>query len=132
MKEQIIKRLTRNLVLTFIISCIVIAVTFPIFYYKRMGSTEVSSGVALFIIGGFVFSFFLSVLSLPVFFNVNEKIRNNRLCSALTFFLLPLSFAATLFLNTHPDLLPIDFIMTLPFLVLEVYFYIDFRKSCGK
>jgi len=130
MKKRIINRLTRNLVLTFFISCILTAISIFIFYNKQLGSLEGNSGVFLFIIGGCISSFVLTILSTPAYLNIYDEIRTDSTRSFLAFFLLPILFIITIvFFNGESDIWPLYLILTLPFILTQIYFYKDFKKT---
>ena len=130
MKKLIIRQLLKNLLLTFVISFGLTTISILLFYNKEMGSLEGNSGVTLFIIGGFILSLTMTILSTTVFLNIYDPIRNDKLRSFLTFFLLPILLTFIIFLsNKDFDMLPLYLILTMPFLLTQSYFYRQFRKS---
>ncbi len=130
MKNKIIRRLTRNLILTFFISCILTTITILIFYNKQMGSLEGNTGISLFIIGGFLLSFVMTVLSTTVYLNIYDTIRNDNIRCLLTFFLLPIFVLMTIFFtNGNFEMWTLYLVLCVPFIATQIFFYINFKKT---
>jgi hypothetical protein len=133
MRKQIIYRLTRNLILAFFISCVLTSLLILICYNNNLGSLEGNSGVALFIIGGCISSLVLTILSTTVYLNIFDKIRADSVHSFLTFFLLPTLFTiAIIVCNIDSDIWLLYLILTLPFIMIQIYFYRDYKKVSTK
>jgi len=133
MKKLIIRRLLKSLLLTFVISFVLTTISILIFYNKQMGSLEGNSGITLFVIGGFLLSLTMTILSTTVFLNIYDTIRNDKLCCFLTFFLLPILLTLIICLsNKDFDMLPLYLILTIPFFLTQFYFYKQFKKSLQK
>ncbi len=130
MKNKIIRRLTRNLILTFFISCILTTLSILIFYNKQMGSLEGNSGVTLFIIGGFILSFVMTILSTTVFLNIYDSVRDDNTKSLFSFFLLPaLVILTILFSSKKFEMWRLYLILSIPLILTQLIFYINFKKS---
>lgn len=133
MKKFIIRKLLKNLLLTFVISFALTTISILLFYNKQMGSLEGNSGVALFIIGGFVLSLTMTILSTTVFLNIYDTFRNNKVSCFLTLFLLPILLTLIICLSIRDfDMLPLYLILTLPFLLTQSYFYRQFKRNLTK
>ena len=133
MKKLIIRQLLKNLLLTFVVSFVLTTISILLFYNKQMGSLEGNSGVTLFIIGGFVLSLTMTILSTTVFLNIYERFRSDKLRCFLTFFLLPILLTLIICVsNKEFDMLPLYLILTMPFLLTQSYFYRKFRKNLTK
>lgn len=133
MKTKIITHLTKNLIFTFFISCVLTALSIFIFYNNRLGSLEGNSGFLLFIIGGCISSLVLTVLSTTVYLNIYDKIRSDNIYSLLTFFLLPGLFTLGIFIsNIDSDIWSLYLILTLPYILIQIYFYLYFKKTMTK
>jgi hypothetical protein len=129
-KKLIIRQLLKNLLLTFVISFVLTTISILLFYNKQMGSLEGNSGVTLFIIGGFLLSLTMTILSTTVFLNIYDAFRNDKLRCFLTFFLLPILLTLIIYLsNKDFDMLPLYLILTMPFLLTQSYFYRQFIKT---
>lgn len=128
MKKQIFRRLTRNLILTFLASCILTTLTILISYNKEMGSIEGNSGVFLFIIGGFVWSLIMTIFSTTVYLNTYDEIRNNKTKCFLTFFLLPTIATIAIILYSNLDMWTLYIRICTPYVLTQLFFYADFKK----
>ena len=94
-----------------------------------MGSLEGNSGVTLFIIGGFLLSLIMTLLSTTVYLNIYDSIRNDNIKRLMTFFLLPiLVLITTFFTNGNFDMWKLYLVLCIPFILTHIYFYLNFKK----
>lgn len=93
------KILGKILFLTFIISSVISSLAIRLYYSKEAGSLEGNQGIFIMILASFFWILILSISSLSIFLNLNDKVRNNLLLSILTFYLLPI-IATVLFYFT--------------------------------
>ncbi len=128
-KKELIKKLGKNLLCTFLISSVLTFFFIEIVYSKETGSLEGNQGVFLMVIGGVIWSLMLTISSGTTFLNVHPAISNNKINQWMSFFLLPclvmLSafFSADIYGNWKAFIT-----MTLPFIITHTYFFISFLK----
>ena len=129
-KKVIAKRLGINLLLTFVFSSFLTFLSIQIYYSKEAGSLEGNQGITIMTLAGIFWTFVLTLCSLTVFFNLNDKVRQNKFISSLTFFLVPILIATIVFIKSDfQDMWQSFFLMTLSFMVTQVYFFIKFSKT---
>jgi hypothetical protein len=130
MKKVIIHCLTRNLLFAFLISCILTSIVIYIFYHKYLGDLAGNTGFSLFIVGGIISCFIQTIISSTVYFNIYERVRNNSKLSLLSFFLLPFLFTfAVILFNHESEMTPLFSALTIPFILSQILFYVDFKKK---
>jgi hypothetical protein len=130
LKKQITNQLTKNLLLTFCISAVLTFFAIQIFYAKEAGSLEGNSGIFILTLASIFWVLVLTISSLTVFLNHYEKIRDNKINSILSFFLLPILLPIIFFLTSEfGSEWNSFFIVTFIFLLTHLYFFIKFSKT---
>ena len=129
-RNQFIKQLSLNLLFTFLVSSFLTFLVIEIFYSKEADSLEGSQGVFIMVLAGICWSLILAICSLTVFFNLNDKIKRNRFYSFLSFYLVPALVAIIVFIESDSrDMINSFLIMTIPFFIVQSYFFIKFTKN---
>ncbi|MEO6482003.1 MAG: hypothetical protein ABIO10_16155 [Ferruginibacter sp.] len=126
----IAKRLTKNLLLTFFISSILTFFAIQIYFSKDAGSLEGSQGIFITTLGSIFWILVLAASSLTIFLNLYDKIRLNKLYSALTFYLLPVLVAAIFFIKSGIEKeWDSFFVITILYFFTQTYFFVKFTKA---
>ncbi|MEO6232403.1 MAG: hypothetical protein ABJB11_23510 [Ferruginibacter sp.] len=129
-RMYIAKRLTKNLLLTFFISSILTFFAIQIYFSKDAGSLEGSQGIFITTLGSIFWILVLAASSLTIFLNLYDKIRLNKLYSALTFYLLPVLVAAIFFIKSGIEKeWDSFFVITILYFFTQTYFFVKFTKA---
>jgi len=132
LKKQIAKRLILNLLLTFLFSSFFTFIAISLLYEDKTGSIEGNSGLIIIVLAGTLWNLILTLSSLTVLFNLDEKVRHNKLLCILTFFFLPILVTTIVFIfsgSDFKDMWQPFSIMTLSFMVTHIYFFVKFSKT---
>jgi hypothetical protein len=112
------------------VSSILTFLAIQIYYSKDAGSLEGNQGIFIMILAGIFWTLVLTLCSLTVFFNINDKVRHNRLYSILTFFFAPFLLSTIVFIKSDfQDMWQSFFIMTISFFLTHFYFYYKFINT---
>jgi len=129
-KKIITNRLSKYLLLTFLVSSFLTFLAIQIYYSKEAGSLEGNQGIFIMVLAGIFWTLILTLSSLTVFFNINDKVRHNKFYSALTFFFSPFLLTTIVFITSDSkDMWQSFFIMTVSFFVTHFYFYYKFTST---
>ena len=133
------KFLTKILFSTFFISTILSLLIVFIILNTDEGLNEIHADENLNVLYYFAImkTLLLSVLVVPIYFNLNEKFKTNRLFVFLSFYLLPF-FAMVLSTFDFLGLIHLSeeflfsFFFTIPFFIILTFYYLKFRKYLKK
>ncbi len=129
-RKVITKRLSKYLLLTFFVSSFLTFFAIQIYCSKEAGSLEGNQGIFIMVLAGIFWTLILTISALTVFFNVNDRIRHNKLYSVLTFFFIPVLLAIIVCISSDfKEMWQSFFIMTVPFFVTHFYFYYKFINT---
>jgi cytochrome bd-type quinol oxidase subunit 2 len=89
MMPNISKVLSGILLKTFFLSSLLTVLAYQIIYSRQYQSFESKQGNFIETIGGVFWTLVLTICSLTIFLNLNEKVRNRPILCILSFFFLP-------------------------------------------
>jgi divalent metal cation (Fe/Co/Zn/Cd) transporter len=122
-----VKKLSINLLLTFIISCFISFIGIEIYTSDAQSSLEGNQANFIMLLANIFLCLVLTICSSTIFLNKVEKIKTNKFYSFLSFFLLPV-IATCIFIYSlcSNDQWGIFLLSSLAFYFPHTYFYMKF------
>jgi hypothetical protein len=126
--SKITKQLWKGLLLTLLISAFASCLLINIFLSRTAQSLEGGQAVTIMCLVAVFCELCLTLFSATIFLNLKPAIFNNKLYSALSFFLLPaLAVIEFIILVKPDDYLSVIAAILIGFFAPHIYFYIQFR-----
>ena len=128
-----VKYLSKILSLTFLFSCI--TTTFLLFIFQSMRPLIHNrmrcdmSGIVYGIGIGLII--FLTIGLIPIFLNLNKKVRESSFYSLTSFFFIPFitTIISIIYMGDISESIKEYSVMFIPFFSILIYFFLKFRKS---